>query len=79
MRIRGERECVAWLGQVIWRSCPFLEWRKEINVVGGWVPGTGQDREMGSFSILPKLDPLRMASLLTLKCCQFPEQAIYPH
>lgn len=43
------------------------------------MPETGQDREMGSFSILPKLDPLRMASLLTLKCCQFSEQAIHPH
>ena len=34
---------------------------------------------MGSFSVLPKLGLLRMTSLLALKCCEFPEQAIYPH
>lgn len=34
---------------------------------------------MDSFSLLPKLDLLRMASLLALKCCEFSEQAIYPH
>lgn len=38
-----------------------------------------KDREMGSLSVLPKLDLLRMASLLALKCCEFPEQAIYSH
>lgn len=50
-----------------------------MHVVGGWIPGMVKDREMGSFSILPKLDLLRMASLLALKCCEFPGQAIYPH
>lgn len=58
-------------------SCLFLGQRKERDIVGGWMPKTGQGN--GQFFSLPKLVLIRMTSLLALKCCEFPEQAIYSH
>lgn len=73
------RERAAWLGQVICSRShliPRMEGgNRHSRRVDTW---NGQDRERGSFSILPKLN-LRMDSLLALKCCEFPGQAIYPH